>query len=68
MTATLTPTPDLPEIDVIDLRPKRSGRRVRNGIATVLMGFSVVAVLVPLRLRPRQRHPEGRVGACRGAS
>ena len=48
MTATLTPTPDLPEIDFIDLRPKRSGRRVRNGIATALMGFSVVAVLVPL--------------------
>ena len=48
MTATLTPTPDLPEIDFIDLRPKRSGRRVRNGIATALMGFSVIAVLVPL--------------------
>ena len=48
MTATLTPTPDLPEIDAIDLKPKRSGRSVRNGIATALMrdvGW------------PRQRHP-----------
>ena len=48
MTATLTPTPDLPEVEVIDLKPKRSGRSIRNGIATLLMGFSVVAVLVPL--------------------
>jgi phosphate transport system permease protein len=42
---TLTMSPD---VDVIDLRPKRSGRAVRNGIATFLMGVSVVVVLVPL--------------------
>ena len=48
MTATLSP--DLPELDVIDLRPKRSGRSFRNGLATALMGVSVVVVLVPLLL------------------
>jgi hypothetical protein len=48
MTATLTPTPDLPEIDVIDLKPSAAVGRSRNAIATGLMGFSVVAVLVPL--------------------
>ncbi len=48
MTATLTPTPELP--DVIDLTPKRSGRSIRNGIATALMGVSLVVVMVPLLL------------------
>ena len=33
---------------VIDLSPRRSGRSVRNGIATVLMGVSIVVVMVPL--------------------
>lgn len=46
MTATLTPELD----DAIDLTPKRSGRSIRNGIATFLMGVSVVVVLVPLLL------------------
>ena len=32
----------------IDLSPKRSGRSVRNGVATVLMGLSLVVVMVPL--------------------
>src|SRR5262245_33473902 len=45
MTATLTPD----ELDdVIDLRPKRSGRSIRNGVATFLMGLSLVVVMVPL--------------------
>jgi phosphate transport system permease protein len=46
MTATLTP--ELP--DVIDLTPKRSGRSIRNGIATALMALSLVVVMVPLLL------------------
>jgi phosphate transport system permease protein len=33
---------------VIDLSRKRSGRSVRNGLATVLMGLSLVVVMVPL--------------------
>ncbi len=45
MTATLTPDDHL---DEIDLRPKRGARQIRNGIATALIGISVVAVLVPL--------------------
>ena len=49
MTATLSP--DLERR--IDLRPKRSGRSIRNGLATWLMGLSLVVVLVPLLLRPR---------------
>jgi phosphate transport system permease protein len=32
----------------IDLRPRRSGRSFRNGLATFLIGLSVIVVLVPL--------------------
>ena len=47
MTATLLPEnpPESPKITGV---AKRSGRTVRNGIATVLMGLSVIAVMVPL--------------------
>jgi phosphate transport system permease protein len=45
MTATLTAPPELPPTD---LAPKRSGRSVRNWIATMLMGLSLVIVLIPL--------------------
>jgi phosphate transport system permease protein len=34
----------------VDLRPRRSGRTVRNGLATGLMTTSLVVVLVPLAL------------------
>jgi len=47
MTATLSAPPERPPAD---LRPKRSGRSVRNWIATVLMGLSFLIVLVPLGL------------------
>ena len=68
MTATAHTHARPAEIDVIDLSPKRSGRRVRNGIATALMGFVRGRRPRPAALRPRQRDPEGRVGASRGAS
>jgi len=45
MTATLTAPPERPPTD---LSPRRSGRSVRNWIATVLMGLSFLIVLVPL--------------------
>ena len=45
MTATLSP-----DLEEIDLRPRRSGRSIRNGLATWLMGLSLVVVLVPLLL------------------
>ena len=45
MTATLSAPPDRPPAD---LTPKRSGRSVRNWIATVLMGLSLLIVLIPL--------------------
>jgi phosphate transport system permease protein len=45
MTATLSAPPERPPAD---LRPRRSGRSVRNWIATVLMGLSLLIVLVPL--------------------
>lgn len=32
----------------IDLAPKRSGRSVRNALATFLMGVSIVVVMIPL--------------------
>lgn len=35
-------------VSAIDLSPKRSGRSVRNGLATFLMGLAVVVVMVPL--------------------
>lgn len=34
----------------LDLRPKRSSRTFRNGLATTLMALSVVIVLIPLAL------------------
>jgi phosphate transport system permease protein len=40
----------IPDVETIDLRPKRSGRSIRNGIATALMALSLVVVLVPLLL------------------
>ena len=40
----------IPDVETIDLRPKRSGRSIRNGIATALMALSLVVVLVPLML------------------
>jgi phosphate transport system permease protein len=40
----------IPDLETIDLRPKRSGRSIRNGIATALMALSLVVVLVPLLL------------------
>ncbi len=43
MSSTLTPTSI-----AVDLQPKHSGRTFRNGLATVLMAFSVVVVMVPL--------------------
>jgi len=45
MTATLSAPPERPPAD---LSPKRSGRSVRNWIATVLMGLSLLIVLIPL--------------------
>jgi len=45
MTATLSP-----DLEEIDLRPRRSGRSIRNGLATGLMGLSLVVVLIPLLL------------------
>jgi phosphate transport system permease protein len=33
-----------------DLRPKRSGRSIRNGLATVAMGLCLIIVMVPLVL------------------
>ena len=45
MTATLSARTDRPPAD---LTPKRSGRSVRNWIATVLMGLSLLIVLIPL--------------------
>jgi phosphate transport system permease protein len=47
MTATLSAPPERPPAD---LRPKRSGRSVRNWIATILMGLSFLIVLIPLVL------------------
>jgi phosphate transport system permease protein len=45
MTTTLSAPPQLPPAD---LTPKRSGRSVRNLLATVLMGLAFVIVLIPL--------------------
>jgi phosphate transport system permease protein len=45
MTTTLSAPPELPPAD---LSPKRTGRSVRNWIATVLMGLSLLIVLIPL--------------------
>jgi phosphate transport system permease protein len=45
MTTTLSAPPQLPPAD---LSPKRSGRSVRNWLATVLMGLAFVIVLIPL--------------------
>jgi phosphate transport system permease protein len=45
MSTTLTVPPPLPPSD---LRPKRSGRSVRNVVATMLMGLCLVVVLIPL--------------------
>jgi phosphate transport system permease protein len=50
MTSTLTAPPSVPPSDIppSSLGAKRSGRRFRNGLATVLMGLCLVIVLVPL--------------------
>ena len=46
-TVPVTPTPATPR-QAPDLGKKRSGRTVRNGMATVLMGVCLVLVTVPL--------------------
>jgi phosphate transport system permease protein len=50
MTSTLTAPPSVPPSGTppTELGAKRSGRRFRNGLATVLMGLCLVIVLVPL--------------------
>jgi phosphate transport system permease protein len=49
MTTTMQAPPQVPPSGTpTDLSPKRSGRWARNGIATVLMGLSLVIVLIPL--------------------
>jgi phosphate transport system permease protein len=49
MTTTMQAPPEVPPSGPpTDLSPKRSGRWARNGIATVLMGLSLVIVLIPL--------------------
>ena len=45
--------------------PHRSGRSVRNGIATVLMGLVLRRRAGPARLRARHGRRQGRVGASR---
>jgi phosphate transport system permease protein len=55
MTSTLTPPPaspppPAPEELAHDLSQRRSGRTIRNGLATVLMGLAFVIVVVPLAL------------------
>ncbi|HEY1280747.1 MAG TPA: phosphate ABC transporter permease PstA [Acidimicrobiales bacterium] len=47
MTTTLSAPPSAPTPPA-DLSPKRTGRAVRNWIATVLMGLSFLIVLIPL--------------------
>ena len=47
MTTTMSAPPSAPTPPT-DLSPKRTGRSVRNWIATVLMGLSFLIVLIPL--------------------
>ena len=48
MSTMSTSLPSAPAPEPIDLSPRRSGRSVRNGMATVLMGLSIIVVLIPL--------------------